>query len=213
MEDIKLIVFDLDGTLVDAYPAIIRSFNYVMQRLGYPKKSDLAIRRAVGRGDGSLLEPFLKEKDLKEALSLYRIDHKAALLKGSRVFPWVKNVLLRFKSAKYKLAVATNRPTMFTRILMKHLGLVKYFDYVLCSDVLKRGKPDPEILYKIMKRFDLSPKQTIYVGDMTIDAQTGRRAGVKTIIVTTGSSNRAEIKKEKPYRIINKIRSLAQLLS
>ncbi|MBU1905374.1 MAG: HAD family hydrolase [Candidatus Omnitrophica bacterium] len=213
MKDIQLIVFDLDGTLVDAYRAIIRSFNYTMQRLGYPRQSDLIIRRAVGWGDGSLLEPFLKKKDLKEALSIYRMHHQAALLKGSRVFPWAKKALRRLKSAKYKLAVATNRPTKFTGILMDHLGLTKYFNYVLCSDVLKRGKPDPEILRKIMQRFNLNPKQTIYVGDMNIDVQTGRRAGVKTVIVATGSSSRREIKKEKPYRIIGKIRNLVQLLS
>jgi len=63
MRRIKLIIFDLDGTLVDAYPAIISSFNYTMQKLNYPVQDVLTIRRAVGWGDENLLRPFIKEKD------------------------------------------------------------------------------------------------------------------------------------------------------
>jgi len=66
LHSIKLIIFDLDGTLVNAYPAIIKSFNYTMQKLGYPKQSNLNIRRAVGWGDDNLLKPFLNSKDLKK---------------------------------------------------------------------------------------------------------------------------------------------------
>ncbi len=81
MKGTKLIIFDLDGTLVDAYPAIISSFNYTMQKLNYPVQDVLTIRRAVGRGDENLLKPFIKEKDACVALSIYRKHHKLALLK------------------------------------------------------------------------------------------------------------------------------------
>ncbi len=84
----------------------------------------------------------------------------------------------------------------------------KYFDYMLCADKLKYGKPHPQILQKIMRRFKLKPQETIYVGDMAIDAQAGRRAGIKTIIVATGSSARSQIKKEKPSRIIDRLKDI-----
>jgi len=208
MKDIKLVIFDLDGTLIDAYPAIVRSFNYAMQRLHYLTQGKLTIRRAVGRGDENLLKPFIKLKDLKAALFLYRRHHKVALLKGARLFPRVYKVLAYLKNKDYKLAVASNRPTRFSWILIRHLKLDKYFDYVLCADKLRYIKPHPEILNKIMRKFKAKPRQTLYVGDMTIDAQTGRRAKVKTILVTTGSSTRKEIQKEKPYRIIRRIADL-----
>ena len=212
MKDIKLIIFDLDGTLVDAYLAIIKSFNYAMQKMGYPKQAALAIRRAVGWGDENLLRPFVRKADLKSALKIYRQHHKTSLVKYSCLFPRVKKVLIYLKNKGYKLAVASNRPTESSWILIRHLGLRKYFDYVLCADKLRHIKPHPEILNKIMKKLSLKPYQTIYVGDMVIDAQAGRRAGIKTIIVPTGSSTKSEIKKQKPYRIIRGITDLLKLL-
>jgi len=212
MKNIKLIIFDLDGTLVDAYPAIIRSFNYTMQKLGYPLQDALTIRRAVGWGDENLLKPFVNLKDLKIAVLLYRRRHKIDLIKYSRLFPQVETVLGRLKGKGYKLAVASNRPTKFSWILICHLKIAKYFDYVLCADKLRHIKPHPEILNKIMQKFSFKPDQTLYVGDMTIDVQAGRRAKVKTIIVTTGSNTRQEIKKEKPYRIIIRVVELLKVL-
>lgn len=212
MKDIKLIIFDLDGTLVDAYPAIIKSFNYTMRMLKFPRQSALIIRQAVGWGDENLLKPFIKRQDLKKALLIYRRHHKSALLKGARLFPRADKILTYLKNKGYKLAVASNRPMHFSWILIRQLGLEKYFDFVLCADKLRHIKPHPEILNRIMQRFSRERKDTIYIGDMTIDAQAGRRAGIKTIIVTTGSSTKAEIKKENPYRIIPKISDLLKIL-
>jgi len=212
MKGIKLIIFDLDGTLVDAYPAIIKSFNYVMLRLGYPKQKSLTIRRAVGRGDENLLKPFVRREDLKKALLLYRKHHKTALLQGSRLFPNAVKVLAYLKGKGFKLAVASNRPTKFSWILIRHLGLRQYFDYVLCADSLKHLKPHPEILRRIMRRFSLKPRQVLYVGDMAIDAQTAGNAKVKAVIVTTGSSSKIEIIRKKPFRIIRRIIDVLKVL-
>lgn len=212
MNDAKLIIFDLDGTLIDAYPAIIKSFNFVMKKFKYPEQKPLVIRRAVGWGDDNLLKPFIKEKDLKKMLLFYRRDHKVALVKRSKVLPGAIKILSYLKNKGYRLAIASNRPTEFSWILIRHLGLRKYFDYVLCADKLKYIKPHPEILNKIMQRFKVSSKETIYVGDMNIDAQAGRRAGVKTVMVTTGSSTRKEIRKEHPYLIISEIKQLQKVI-
>lgn len=212
MKDIKLIIFDLDGTLVNAYPAIIRSFNYTMRKLNYSKQSATIISRAVGWGDKNLLKPFINLKDLKKALKIYRRHHKMSLLKDSRLFPGVFKVLSYLKKKGYKLAIASNRPTKFSWILIRHLGLERYFDYVLCADRLRHIKPHPEILNKIMQRFQVEPKQALYVGDMTIDVQAGKRAKVKTIIVITGSSTAWEIRRERPYRVIKRITELLRIL-
>ncbi len=210
---IKLIIFDLDGTLLDAYSAIIGSFNHTMQKLGAKPQSALTIRRAVGRGDESLLMPFIRKKDLKKALFIYRKHHRKALLGGSRLFPEVKQLLAGLQQAGYKLAVASNRPTQFSRILIRHLKIEKYFDYILCADKLKHRKPHPEILNKIRQRFSLTPEEVIYAGDMVIDLEAGSRAKIRTIAVTTGSNTREELKKEKPYRVITAIADLMRLLT
>lgn len=212
IKGLKLIIFDLDGTLVDAYPAIVGSFNYAMQKLGYPPRAGLVIRRAVGWGDENLLLPFIDSKDLKRALRIYRRHHRRALIQQSRIFTGVRALLRRLKIKGFNLAVASNRPTQFTLILMRHLGLDKYFDYILCADKLKRGKPDPAILKKIIQRFSVNSREAVYVGDMTIDAQAARRAKIRSVIVTTGSSGLTQIKKERPYRIIRRIRELSRLI-
>ncbi|MDD5561523.1 MAG: HAD family hydrolase [Candidatus Omnitrophica bacterium] len=212
MHNIKLIIFDLDGTLIDAYAAICSSFNYVMRKLKLKPKTPRVIRRLVGWGDANLLKPHVAEDDLKRALRLYRSHHKLSLLKQSQLYPYSMLLLRRLKSRGYKLAVASNRPSRFSFILLKHLRIMHFFDYVLCADELKHGKPDPEILNKIIRKFALRKSQVLYVGDMAIDAQAGKRAKVRTIIVTSGSSAISEIKKERPFKIISGVRQLAGVL-
>jgi phosphoglycolate phosphatase len=208
----KLIIFDLDGTLIDAYPAIEESFNYTMRQLGYRVQDSLTIRRSVGHGDENLLRPFIRPKDLKRALAVYRRHHQKALLRGARLFPKVKTMLSRLKSRGYLLAVASNRPTKFSHILIRHLKIASCFDEVLCADKLETRKPHPEILRKIMRALCCSPAQTIYVGDMAIDIQAGSRARVRTVAVATGSSSRKELSQERPWRLVKRVSSLMPLL-
>jgi len=212
MKDIKLIIFDLDGTLVDAYEAITRSFNYTMKKCGYPAQKPLVIRRAVGWGDKGLLKPFVKKCDLDKALSIYRRHHSISLIKHSRLIKGVQAILDYLKNKNYLLAVASNRPTRFSRIILKQLKLRGYFDYVLCADKLKSGKPHPVILQRIMQRLDVMPEETIYIGDMPIDAQAARRADIKAVIVTTGSGTKKEIRRERPYLVIKGILDIKGVL-
>lgn len=212
MKNIKLIIFDLDGTLIDAYEAISISFNYTMRKLSLKPLGASTIRRAVGWGDKNLLKPFVPGKKLNCAVKLYRNHHKVNLLKHSSLYPHARFLLQFLKTKGYKLAIASNRPTKFSLILLKHLKIDKFFDYILCADKLKYGKPHPMILNRIVKNFALKKPQALYVGDMVIDAQAGHRAKIRTIIVTGGSSSMLEIKKEHPFRIIPAINRLFDLL-
>lgn len=204
----KLIIFDLDGTLVDAYKAIEKSFNHTMASLGYPKKPFLVIKKAVGWGDKNLLKPFVKNIALNKALNLYRKDHRASLIKYSTIFPGVKLLLRWLKKNKIKLAIATNRPTVFTKILLKALNLDKYFNMILCGDKLTKMKPHPEIIHRIMHKLNVKPKDVLFVGDMTVDIKTAKAAKVDSIAVLTGSSTKKELIAVRPNKIINYIRDL-----
>ncbi|MEW6009292.1 MAG: HAD family hydrolase [Candidatus Omnitrophota bacterium] len=209
--NIKTIIFDLDGTLIDAYSAIESSFNFTMRKLGLPTQKKTIIRKAVGWGDGMLLAPFVPKSILPSALNIYRQHHKKSLVAKAKLFPAAINLLRKF-SKKYYLAVASNRPTKFSNILLKSLKLNKYFDFIICADKLKKGKPHPLILQKIIKKLKVKPKEALFVGDMAIDAQTAKRARVKAIIVRTGSSSLEEIRKERPYKIISSIKELEDYL-
>jgi len=209
--EIKLIIFDLDGTLVDAYPAITASLNYTLKKLGLMPQDPLVIRRAVGRGDENLLRPFVKKGDLKRALIIYRRHHRGALLRRSHLLPKAREVLRYLKSRKYLLAVASNRPSEFSLILLRHLGIAKYFGQILCADKISRRKPHPEILNRIRKRFKLSFDEAVYVGDMCIDVKTAQRAKVRAIAVATGSNTQEELRRCAPDRLIRNIAQLKKL--
>lgn len=211
-ERIQLVVFDLDGTLVDAYPAIVESVNYLMKILRLPRRNSLAIRRAVGWGDKNLLKPFIEAHSLEKALLIYRRHHKDALKRQTRFLPGAKRVLSYLKKSGYTLALASNRPARFTNIILKHLGMSKYFRVVLCGDQLKNPKPHPDILLKILKKLSIPRRNALFAGDMTVDVLTGKRAGVKTVAIVTGSSTRAELKRQNPFCVIEKISELLDIL-
>ena len=210
--NIKLVIFDLDGTLVDAYAAIAKSVNFTLKALGYPQAPSHRIRRAVGWGDKRLLAVFIDEKDSRKALLIYRRHHRVSLRKYARLLPFAKTLLNYLSRGGFKMAIASNRPTEFTRIILGRLKIRKYFDYVLCADKLPQGKPNPEILFRIMKRLKINPDEAVYAGDMVIDVQTARNAGVKSIAVCGGSSSLSEIKKARPFKIIKSLAFLTKFL-
>ncbi len=212
MTDIKLVIFDLDGTLVDAYKAISASFNYTMTELGYSGQKPDTIRRAVGWGDKNLLKDFIAEKDLEQALTVYREHHAISVAKHVKMLPENRQLIERLKDKEKKLAIATNRPSRFTEIILTSLGIRHLFYLVLCADMVGAGKPSPEILDRTIRYFNFSAKETLYVGDMVIDCVTGRRAGVKTVIVLGGSSPAEEIKREEPFRVISCLSEITKVL-
>lgn len=208
----KLVIFDLDGTLVDAYQAISQSLNFTLSKLRLPKQPFLKIKRAVGHGDASLILPFVGKKLLKKALLIYRKHHKISLKRKSRLLPGAKNILIYLKKNKIILCVASNRPRKFSGIILKNLKIDKYFSFILCADQINKPKPNPAIINFIRKRFAITKKETVYVGDMVVDIQAGRRAGVKTIAVLGGSSARGEIIKAKPDIVLENISGLKGIL-
>lgn len=212
LKNVKLIIFDLDGTVVDAYEAIIDSFNYMMNKLHLPSISPTLIRKAVGWGDRMLLKPFLGGNLLTRALDIYREHHKISLVKKSRLIPGAINILKYLKKKRYKLAVASNRPSEFSGILIRHLKIDKFFDFVLYADQIKKGKPDPQIIKKIMRSLKVSPQQTVYVGDMVVDVQAAKAAKVTSIAVLTGSSSKKEIRNNNPDFVFKNITYLKKIL-
>ncbi|MDD5006314.1 MAG: HAD family hydrolase [Candidatus Omnitrophica bacterium] len=212
MTKLKLIIFDIDGTLINSYPAIISSLNYTLRKLNIKKRSAIEIKRAVGWGDKALLAPFVGNKNVDFALEIYRRHHRKSLIEKSRFMPYAKRLLVYLNKKGYKLAVASNRPKKFSHLLLRHMNIKRFFDYILCKDQIKFGKPHPSILKKIMNRLDASSAQTLYVGDMAIDVKTGKRARVKTFAVSTGSSYAWELRKEHPDFISNNLAKLFKIL-
>ena len=114
--------------------------------------------------------------------------------------------LLRNLKAKGKLlAVASNRPAETASLLIKILEIEVYFDRVLTGEEVPEPKPAPDILIALLDYFQVSREEAVYIGDMDIDAETGAAAGVKTVIVVTGSSTREEVEAAKPDLIFDSL--------
>lgn len=209
---IQLVIFDFDGTLIDAYQAVSESVNYTLGRLGYPPVSDARIKRSVGWGETHLLRQFVRPRDLERVVRIYRRHHSAALRRGTKFLPEAKAVLRYLRQRGYKIAVASNRATKFTRLIARHLQAEEYFDFILCRDRVRRPKPFPDIVQGILQKFSLGARQAILVGDMIVDMQAAQRSGVRAIGITTGSCTRKELLATRPLRVMRRLSELKPLL-
>jgi phosphoglycolate phosphatase len=207
---LKLVIFDLDGTLVDAYRPVAQSLNYALAQKKYNPISDSIIKRKVGWGDRNLLSNFVAPSHLDQVLRIYRRHHKKALFNGVKFLPGAKQTLYQLKKKGYRLAIASNRPTVFTRIILRRLNVLSLFSCVLCADKVKRPKPSGDLLRGILQKFSLSVEQCLYVGDMTIDIETGKDAKVQTIAVSTGSNTFKELLFCKPYACMKELKELVR---
>ncbi|MFH0754062.1 MAG: HAD family hydrolase [Candidatus Omnitrophota bacterium] len=209
---IRLVIFDLDGTLVDAFPAITDSINHMMKRLGHPEQSLRKVKRSVGWGVGSLVRTFVPEEKVEEALSIFRGHHDKRLRRPIRLLDGVKTLLPFLKRRGCVLAIASNRPEEFCRIILDVAGIGHYFDFVVCSDMVKRAKPYPDMVRNLLRKARVPARQTMFVGDMTVDVACGRAAGVMTVAVSTGSCSWKELEAENPDWLVRRISLVRALL-
>ncbi|MBI3990980.1 MAG: HAD family hydrolase [Candidatus Omnitrophica bacterium] len=208
----KTVIFDLDGTIFDDYGTIADALNYALKKSGYPTESLARVRRAVGRGPGTLFRVFVPEKDADAVERLYMERYSKIICSKVHLLPGAYRLLKDLSGDGVQLAVASNKSGKFTRHILKHLKVDTFFRKIICGDEIEMAKPHPQILLSIMRELKSQANKTLYVGDMDIDARTGRGAGVKTVVVLTGSSSRNEVEKEKPYRILKRISDVRRLV-
>jgi len=111
------------------------------------------------------------------------------------------------------MAIASNRPKRFSMIVMEHLGMTHFFERILCGDELERGKPYPDILFHLIREMKVSNEEFLYVGDMDVDVQTGKSAGVPMVAVLTGSCSREELLSNGARMILDSVSELPVFLA
>ncbi len=211
--DIRLCAFDLDGTLVDAFPAITDSINHMMREMHLSPQSLPVVKRSVGLGVENLVRCFVLEEDVPRALAIFREHHDVRLRQNIRLLPGAKALLPFLKARDCVLAVATNRPLQFCRVILETLGIIDYFDHVLCGDMVPRSKPYPDMLYEILRQSGIPASDAIYVGDMTVDVACARAAGVFSVVVPTGSCTRDELEAVGPGALVDRLSQIRGFFS
>jgi phosphoglycolate phosphatase len=204
----KLFIFDLDGTLVDSYLAIQKSLNATREKLGLKEVELKRVIKAVGKGDRKFIQEFFPPQLEEKALKLYRKQHKVDLAKYVKPMPYARELLKALEKKKIKIAIASNRPTRFTHLILKKFDFKKYIDYVLCGDRLQKLKPAPDIVFRILEKYKIDPSEAVFVGDMVIDIETAKNASIDSVAITTGSSSEKELKKSHPTYLFKNLRQL-----
>jgi phosphoglycolate phosphatase len=213
MKSIRLIIFDLDGTLVNTLEDIAHSVNFTLGRLGRPLLHLDTVRQYVGDGFEMLLTRALGEHIdlLEEAKGIYADHQGRNLVVNSRLYPRVVETLEHFRSLS--MAVVTNKTLEFSEPLLKQLGIRHYFGTVIGADSGLPLKPAPDAFLSIMKSFAVPKEYTTVVGDGTTDIRAGKAAGITTCAVTYGFRSEEELRRAGPDHVIHAFSELKDLFA
>ncbi|WP_338159112.1 HAD family hydrolase [uncultured Phocaeicola sp.] len=213
----KLVIFDLDGTLLNTIADLAAATNYALQACGYPTHDTDAYRFFVGNGINKLFERALPEgtrskENVLKIRSLfvpYYNEHNADL---SRPYPGIENLLETLQKKGYMLAVASNKYHEATQKLIK-----QYFPRINFLAILGQrenipAKPAPQVVYEIMEKAGVERNEVVYIGDSSVDMQTGANAGVTTIGVCWGFRPRTELEAYNPSLIAEQAEDILHFL-
>jgi phosphoglycolate phosphatase len=196
---IQLVIFDLDGTLIDSRLDLVHSVNAALRHIGRPELPDDVIASYVGDGapvliqralGGEQVDEALVRKGLEFFLKYYR-EHK---LDHTTVYPGVAAALAAIQNlaghcsngSPRKLAVLSNKPVIPSKAIIEALGLGQFFSQVYGGNSFATKKPDPEGARRLLEEYGVQPRQAAIIGDSHVDVNTGRNAGMATVGVTYG---------------------------
>ncbi|MFA7254516.1 MAG: HAD-IA family hydrolase [Candidatus Omnitrophota bacterium] len=208
----KLILYDLDGTIVDTRQDIIKSVRYALETLKGPELTDDEIKDCVGTGLHALIKQVFRTEDEKLAdrgSKLYREHYKKHMLDHTHLYTGAREFLEYFKDRKQ--AVITNKPNPFSSQILEALGVAHYFIAILAGDNGLPFKPDPAAIHHLMEATGATEEETLFVGDSPIDIQAARNAGVEVVTLSHGFASEATLREAKPDHIVHNFDELLRL--
>jgi phosphoglycolate phosphatase len=211
MKQISLIIFDLDGTLVNTLEDITASVNFTLGRFGMPPLAMDTVRRFVGDGIEMLMMRSLggRQSLLAEAVDVYKAHHRENLTVRSSLYPTVPETLDYFKALP--MAVISNKSAEFVGPLLARLGIAGYFKLIVGAEPSVPLKPAPDAILRIMDSLGIPKEGTVMVGDGIADVLAGKAAGVITCSVTYGFRSEEELRRAGPDYLIHEPSDLRKL--
>ena len=203
---IDLIIFDLDGTLINSKEDIANSVNYMLSELGLNRLKNETIYSYVGKGVPRLVERALSKANLEKfdkALSLFKEHYSEHLMDITTLYPNVIDTLNHYKSKKK--AVVTNKDERYTFPILNALDISDYFEVVLCGDSMNNKKPHPEPINSVIDKLKIDKRQSVIVGDGNADITAGKNAEIFTCGVTYGFGSKEELESANADIIIEDI--------
>lgn len=192
---IRLVIFDLDGTLIDSRLDLVHSVNAALRHIGRPDLPDEVIASYVGDGAPILIQRALggatvDDKTLRRGLQFFLSYYREHKLDHTTVYEGVPEALTVIQNASNgssrQMAVLSNKPVIPSRAIVEALGLGPFFMQIYGGNSFSTKKPDPEGALQLLAESGVTPEQAVIVGDSHVDVETGRKAGLWTIGVNYG---------------------------
>jgi phosphoglycolate phosphatase len=217
---IKLVIFDLDGTLIDSRLDLVHSVNAALRHIERPELPDDVIASYVGDGAPVLIQRALGGEVVDEALvrkglEFFLTYYRAHKLDHTTLYPEIAETLAAIQNSNgsaRKLAVLSNKPVVPSRAIVEALGLGNFFSQIYGGNSFASKKPDPEGAAKLLQESGVRPEQAAIVGDSHVDIRTGRNAGLWTVGVTYGFAPHT-LDEASPDVVVDHPRELATVFS
>lgn len=233
---VELILFDLDGTLIDSVPDLARALNRMLVDFTLPKVSEILVREWVGNGAAKLVEraldftankrlvnqPVMNSESVNEldglsalqpkALDVFLMHYDACCAHKTVLYGGVLDALEQFRRQQITMAIVTNKPHRFIAPILQHLAIEHYFELCLGGDKLVNKKPHPEPLLHCINTLDFNESQVLMVGDSRNDIEAARAANIAVVAMNYGYNHGRPIELDKPDAVFASMIELAKQL-
>ncbi|UTA48597.1 phosphoglycolate phosphatase [Simiduia sp. 21SJ11W-1] len=211
----QLVLFDLDGTLIDSVPDIATATDTMLKSLGQPEAGVARVRNWVGNGAATLVARALEHAGLEQsmhaqAMTLWRAAYTLCCTRNTSLYPGAKEFLAFLQQSNISMALVTNKPVQFARPIVEHLGIAHYFDSMFGGECVANKKPAPDMLLEAMKEANIGAAHTLMVGDSAADIGAARAAQVPVAAVSYGYDRGAPVATLNPDALVDDLRKLFQ---
>jgi len=194
-------LLDLDGTLIDHFAVIHRTYAQTLEKLGRPPPTPEQVRAAVGGGLENAMRRFFPPEEIPVAMKIYREFWHAGLLDGVKLMPGALELLQALRDRKAKLAVLTNKLGDSSRAIYDYLKMTPLLEAVVGAQDTAWLKPQPELTAQVLARLGSSAGRAVMVGDSPFDVETAHQGGFPAWCVTTGTHDAAQLREARADRI------------
>ena len=211
-KQIRGVIFDLDGTLIESYEAIYLGLKDCFQYLGKEIFPFQDLRTYLRADLETTLSQFFSQEEVLKGIPVMRKKYEEVYLDKTHFLNGAKEVLSALHSDGIILGIASNKFGHFSRGVLTHLGVSDYFKSVIGAGDVAQNKPSPDMLDAVLKEMGLLPEEVIFVGDTLTDIETGKQARVDVYALPTGFHTKKELAQGKPKRLLKYLQELIRLV-
>lgn len=216
----KLVMIDVDGTLVDSVPDLAWCVDETMKEIGVPVRGEATVRQWVGNGVIRLMERAVAndldaphdEALFAKGMPIFNALYADNNAKRSKLYPGVKEGLAYLQSTGIRIGCITNKDERFTLPILRDLGIIDEFEIVISGDTLEKKKPDPLPLLHGAKELGVKPEDSLMLGDSKSDVKAARAAGFEIICMSYGYNHGEDIRNYNPDAVIDSMEELRDMI-